>query len=183
MNIFVGCSSKDTNNEHYNRIAEEIGDFIVKRKHNLVFGGCDRGLMGKIYAKVSQSGTDSEVIVVIAKAFEDDLKTLSYSEVRMFETVNEREDCFNTLADAMIFIPGGIGTLDEILTAIETKRNHEHEAPIIIINVDNFYGHLLEMLNRIYDEGFADSKNREIYFIANSLKEAVDYLSKLEIKT
>ena len=49
MNVFVGCSSRDTNNEYYNRMAEQVGQFIVNGKHNLIFGGCNFGLMGKIY--------------------------------------------------------------------------------------------------------------------------------------
>lgn len=178
MNIFVGCSSRDTKNEHYNRIAEEIGDFIVKGKHNFVFGGCDRGLMGKIYSVVSQSAK-SEIIVTIAKAYEEDLKTITYNKAYAFETVNERKNSFIELSDIMIFIPGGIGTIDEILTAIETKRNHEHNVPIIIINVNDYYKNLLKMLDQIYNEGFADYKNCEVYFVAKSLKEAIDYLSQL----
>lgn len=178
MNVFVGCSSRDTNNEYYNRIAEEIGDFIVNGKHNLVFGGCDNGLMGKVYSIVSKS-SDSKIIITIAKAYEDDLKNLSYSSAHMFDTVNERKNCFIDLADVMFFLPGGIGTIDEILTSIETRRNHEHDVPIIIINTNNYYGHLLDMLNQIYDEGFADSKNRELYFVANSIEEAVNHLSEL----
>lgn len=182
MNIFVGCSSRDTDNEYYNRIAEEIGNFIVKGKHNFVFGGCDNGLMGRIYSIVSKS-TDSEIIITIAKAYEDDLKNLSYSNAYMFETVNERKNAFIDLANVMIFIPGGIGTIDELMTAIETRRNHEHSVPIIIVNANNFFGHLLDMLNRIYDEGFADSKNSELYFVANNLEEAIGHLSLLANKS
>lgn len=182
MNVFVGCSSRDTNNEDYNRIAEEIGKFIVRGRHNYVFGGCDMGLMGKIYSVVYNS-TDSKVIITIAKAYEDDLKILSYSEAYMFDTVNERKNAFIELADVMIFIPGGIGTIDELLTAIETRRNHEHDVPIIIINANNFFGHLLNMLNRIYDESFADSRNSKLYFVANTVEEAVNHLSELTNKS
>ena len=83
----------------------------------------------------------------------------------------------------MIFIPGGIGTIDELLTAIETRRNHEHDVPIIIINANNLLGHLLDMLNRIYDESFADSRNSKLYFVANTVEEAVNHLSELTNKS
>ena len=178
MNIFVGCSSRNTENEIYNRIAEEIGNFIVKESHNFVFGGCDLGLMGKIYAIVSNA-PKSEIIVTIAKAYADDLKSLSYSKADMFDTVNERKNAFINLADVMIFIPGGIGTIDELLTAIETRRNREHNVPIIVINGNGFFNQLLSMLERIYDEGFADSKNRQLYFVADTVDEAIEYLSEL----
>jgi hypothetical protein len=119
MNIFVGCSSRNTNNECYNRIAEKIGDFIVSGEHNFIFGGCEVGLMGKIYSIVSK-GEKSDIIVTIAKAYEDDLKNLSYSKAYMFDTVNERKNAFIELADVMIFIPGGIGTVIEKYFLINT---------------------------------------------------------------
>lgn len=182
MNIFVGCSSRNTNNEFYNRIAEEIGNFIVSGKHNFIFGGCEFGLMGKIYSIVSKS-VNSEIIVTMAKAYKDELKNLSYSKAYMFDTVNERKNAFIALSDVMIFIPGGIGTVDELMTAIETRRNHEHNVPIIIINANNFFGHLLDMLDQIYDEGFADSKNRQSYFIIDTVDDAIEYLSELANKS
>ncbi len=181
MNVFVGCSSRDTENELYNKIVEEIGNFIVQGKHNLIFGGSDIGLMGKIYSVVSKS-TDSKIIVSTAKKYEYHLPNLNYTQVYVFDTVNERKNVFLRLADIMIFTPGGIGTIDEILNAIESKRASEHNAPIIIINANNYFGHLLNMLNQIYDEKFADSKNRELYFVANSLEEAIEHLSKLTTK-
>ena len=178
MNIFVGCSSRNTENENYNKIAEKIGNFIVKKGHNFVFGGCDVGLMGKIYSIVSKS-TKSKIIVTIAKAYADDLKDLSYSKAYMFDTVNERKNAFIELADVMIFIPGGIGTIDELFTAIETRRNHEHNVPIIVINENGFFEQLLNMLERIYDEGFADSENCQLYFVADTVDEAIEYLFEL----
>ena len=182
MNIFVGCSSRNTKNEIYNRIAEEIGNFIAKEKHNFIFGGCNIGLMGKIYSILSNA-PESQIIVTIAKAYEDDLKSLSYSKAYKFETVNERKNAFMHLADVMIFIPGGIGTIDELLTAIETRRSHEHDVPIIIINGNGFFDHLLNMLEQIYDEEFADSNSRQLYFVADTVDEAIEYLSELSQKS
>ena len=77
----------------------------------------------------------------------------------------------------MIFIPGGIGTVDEILTAIETKRSGQHNSPIIIININHYFDNLLNMFEQIYDENFADSKNKELYNVVDSLDEAIKYLS------
>lgn len=180
MNVFVGCASRNTSNETFNKTAEELGNFIVDHGHNFVFGGCDRGLMGRIYTSIIQKKSQSEIIVVMAKAYEDDLKTLSYNKVYTFDAVNERKNAVISLSDVLVFIPGGIGTIDELMTAIEAKRSHEHDKPILIVNVDNFFGNLLDMLNEIYSEGFADLKNRKLYFVANSIDEAIEYLATLE---
>lgn len=79
MNIFVGCSSRDTDNKSYNMVAEQIASYIINGGHNLVFGGCEHGLMGKIYSLVSKSNK-SDIIVTSAKAYEGDLKNISYSK-------------------------------------------------------------------------------------------------------
>lgn len=178
MNIFIGCSSVNAQLDKYSRTAEKMADFIVKGGHNLVFGGCDRGLMGKVYSQIIKSQSKkTKIIITIAEAWKDDLKTLTYDEVHMFKTVNERDQQEIDLSDALVFLPGGIGTLEEILMAIETRRSGEHDKPIIIINNANFFENLIEMLNQIYDEGFANSSAREMYFIADTVEEAIKYLS------
>lgn len=68
-------------------------------------------LMGKIYSVVSDA-PNSEIIISIVKAFENDLNTLSYSKAYIFNTVNERKNAFIGLSDIMIFLPGGFGTID-----------------------------------------------------------------------
>ena len=178
MNIFVGSSSRDTQNAVYNAVAEEIGDFIVENKHNYVFGGCEYGLMGKVYSVVS-GAKDSKIYVVQAKAYADDINSLDFDEAVIADTVNERKNAYTKYSDVLLFLPGGIGTIDEILTAIETRRNHEHNLPIIIVNVCNFFDPLLKMLESIYAEGFADEKNKECYFVATSIQEAKDYLQAI----
>lgn len=177
MNIFVGCASRDTGNPDYNRIADEIGEFIVKEGHNFVFGGCEYGLMGRIYRKVKQ--TDSKIYVTIAEAYKDDLKGLQYSEAIIKRTVNERKNTFVDISDAMVFLPGGIGTIDEVMTAIETRRNHEHDIPIFIVNISGFFDSLLSMLERIYEESFADEKNRNMYKVCTAFRELEEELKKI----
>lgn len=178
MNIFVGCSSRETTNELYNRIAEEIGHFIVKGKHNLVFGGNDVGLMGRVYSVVAKSN-ESKVLISTAKPYAYHLPNLSYSEAHVYDTVNERKNGFWKLSDILVFIPGGIGTMDELFNAIETKRAKEHNAPIIIVNGNDFFRHFVNTLNQMYDECMADATTRELYFIANTLEEALEHLSGL----
>lgn len=178
MNIFVGCSSTDTDNKHYNELAEKIGKFIVKGNHNFVVGGGNVGLMGKINSIVS-SNPNSKIILSLTKLYEDDLKTISHDKSFVFDTVNENKNNLIQLADIIVFIPGGFGTIDEILSAVETKRKNEHSAPILIANINNFFTPLLEMFDKIYNEHFSDSTTKELYFVANTVEETLEYLSNL----
>ncbi|MBR4260750.1 MAG: TIGR00730 family Rossman fold protein [Clostridia bacterium] len=180
MNIFVGCASRNTNNSDYNNVAEKLGDYIVSHKHNLVFGGCEYGLMGKLYETVKQ--TESEMFITIAEAYKSDLDNLIYTEAFLTQTVNERKDSFIRISDVLVFLPGGIGTIDELMTAIETRRNHEHDVPIIIANINGFFDYQLSMLEKIYAEEFADEKNRNMYVVCSSFEELTTELESVCIQ-
>ena len=178
MNIFVGGASNDTENQNYIKIAEDVGNFIVEKKHNLVFCGCEKGLVGKTYSKVVNKDS-SKIYVTTTKEYTECLKNKSYEKVYVFDTVCQRKDFFMNLSNALFFLPGGIGTVDEIMTAIETKRTNKLNIPIIIFNVDNYFRPLFEMLDKIYEEELADKNCKNLYFIANSLEEAINYLDNL----
>ena len=173
MKIFVGCSSRDVGNEIYNGIADEIGEFIARNGHCLVFGGCSEGLMGRVYAKVNAS--NGNVIARQAKVYKDELIGLK-ADIEVFDTINQRKDGYTKIADVLVFIPGGIGTIDELISAIETRRSGEHKNPILIVNEDNFFGDLLNMLEKIYSEGLASEAVKGLYYVANSLNEAISAL-------
>lgn len=179
MNIFVGGSSRDTDSEYYNAIAEVIGDFIINHQHNLVFGGCNSGLVGKVYSRLIES-KKSNILAILPKAYEEDLKEIKCSSAILCDTIAERKNFFLDSSDVMLFLPGGIGTMDELFSAIESKRCHEHNLPIIIVNANNYYKSFFNMLSNICGEGFADTKDQNLYFVANSLSEAINYLLKVE---
>lgn len=177
MNIFVGGSSKDTNNVEFFKSAQEIGKFIVDSRHNLVFGGCNSGLMGITYRTVCDS-CDSKIIVTMAEAYKDDLQSIKYDEVYLSNTVNERKNDVFQHSDALIFLPGGIGTIDEIMTAIEAVRNHQITIPIVIINVAGFFDGLLQQSKRAFQEDFSLELTAYAYIVNESIK-GITYLKGL----
>ena len=179
MNIFVGCASRDTNNSVYNNIAKQLGNYILTNKHNLVFGGCEYGLMGIIYKTLKQS--QSKIFVTIAEAYKDDLKNLVYTEAILTKTVNERKDTIIKKSDVLVFLPGGIGTIDELVTSIETRRNKEHDIPIIIVNINGFFDNLLFMLEKIYKDNLADEKNRNTYMVCSSYEDLITELENIKL--
>lgn len=175
LNIFVGCSSINTSNEIYQQTAEKMGNFIVSGNHDFVFCGCGFGLIGRVYSVVSQS-PKSEVFVASAKSYENLLESGSCVREYKFKTVNQRKDALFSLSDVLVFLPGGIGTADELLASIEAKRAGEHNLPIVILNESGFFDRLLAFFKQICDEGFSDSKTSDLYFVARSFDEAAEYL-------
>lgn len=177
MNIFVGGSSRDTTNIEFSKSAREIGKFIIDGKHNLVFGGCNSGLMGVTYRTVCNSN-DSKIIITMARAYEDNLKSIKYDEVYLSDTVNERKNDVFKHSDALVFLPGGIGTIDEIMSSIEANRNHQIDVPIIIINVEGFFDGLFLQSTRAFREHFSLDM-RAYAFVVNESIKGISYLRGL----
>lgn len=183
MNIFVGCSSRDVGNTAYNHAADEIGSYIARNGHNLVFGGSKQGLMGRVYSKVYGH---SKVICTLAKIYEEEAKVLqaseeenNKSEVIITATINERKDAIFNLSDVLVFLPGGIGTVDEFMASLESRRSGEHSHPIIIVDVNNSFKKVLEVLEKIYAEELANPKTKELYYVAKSVEEAISAIETI----
>lgn len=83
-------------------------------------------------------------------------------------------------ADISIFLPGGIGTLYEMLSCIETKRAMEHMNKIIIVNSYGFFDNLFQMLDKIYKEKFASEENKKVYQVARNMEEAIKLIENLK---
>ena len=129
--------------------------------------------MGIIYSIVSKH--DCNVIATGVDCYKDEIINLCQKDPKakatIANTVNERKNNVIKESDVLIFIPGGIGTFDEMFASIETKRAGEHDKPIFIVNINGYYDLLLAMLEKMYAEGFASESNREVYTICNSFEE------------
>ena len=174
MNVFIAGSSKETKNPFFSHVAKEIGSFIVEGKHNLVFGGCNCGLMGTTYRIVVKS-PNSKVIATVAKSYAYDLGKIKCDEVYVSETVNERKNEILKHSDALVFLPGGIGTFDELLTSIEAVRNHQFTGPIVILNLENYYEGLILQLLNAFHENFSDIYDKYCY-VTRNYEDAISYL-------
>lgn len=179
MNIFVGCGSRIPKNEEYCSLAEKIGRAIVEKKDNFVFGAYNHGLMGIIYQIVEKSENFS-VIAVTCKAYEEDLKELSYLEPAYInDNISGRKETFYKVSDVLVYIHGGLGTLDELMSAIETKRGEEHNLPIIIVNQNGYFNDFLNMLEKAYAEEFSSDSARSLYKVVNNPKELFEEVEAL----
>ena len=98
----------------------------------------------------------------------------TYEEVT--KTVGERTRNVINESDVLLFLPGGIGTLYELLTAIEWKRSYEFDKPIIIYNLFGHFDKLFDFLDMIYDNGWTSREIEECYYVCNSAKDALGYI-------
>lgn len=174
MKIFIGCSSSDKIPEKYKKDCENYLSKLFKEENDLVFGAYDQGIMGLCYNIAREN--KRHIIGVCPKIYEKDIEKL-ICEKRITNSTNERTSMLIEESDAIIFLPGGIGTMQELFTAIEIKRSKEINKPIIIYNSNGFFDELLILLEKIYQENFADSLTSKNYHISNSIEDTLEYLN------
>ena len=175
--ICVFCSSSDHVDGAYRAAAIELGQLIGQRGHTLVYGGGSIGLMGQLARSVHQHG--GKIIGVIPKLMVDhELCYHESDELIVTETIRQRKQIMDDRSDAFVALPGGFGTLEEMIEALTHRQLHYHDKPIVLINTNRFYEPLLVVFEQFYDEAFAKRKHRNSYDVAATPREAVQCVEK-----
>lgn len=177
--ICVYSSSSCAIDRCYFQVAEELGKAIALRGDTLLFGGGMRGLMGATAKAVQQH--QGHVIGVIPKALNvTGVVYESCDELIVTEGMRERKAIMDARSDAFIALPGGFGTLEELLEIITLKQLKYHNKPVVILNVNGFYDRLLMQFDEIIDQKFAKPASKELYQVTSSPKEALEYLDSYQ---
>lgn len=178
MKIFIGCSSSDEIDRNYLIESEKYLEKIFAEDNDLVFGACNKGIMGSAYKAAIKN--KRQVISLCTKAYQDDLNMLNSNESLITNSIMERTEKLLNICDAIVFLPGGVGTMCELFSAIDGKRTKEFDKPIIIYNINNYFDDAINMLNKIYKEKFSDESIRDCYHISTSYEDTIDYLNNYE---
>ena len=174
MKIFVGCGSRDEIPNKYYESCQELLENIFITGYDLVFGACNKGLMGLAYKVATEN--NRQVTGVYPVFYQNEAAPLNCTKMPV-KTVSERTDTIIEQSDVLLFLPGGIGTLYELLTAIESKRASEHQCPIIVYNCSGFYNDILMQLNKMKEEKFISSIDEQYYNVCSSTEEVIKYLN------
>lgn len=179
MKLFIGCSSSNDIDKKY---IDDCNIYLneLLKENELVYGAYNEGLMGLSY-KVAKNN-DREIIGVTPKVFENDLVNLYCDKTFVTDDILGRTGMLIKEADALIFMPGGIGTILELIAAIDMKRNGEFDKPIIIYNSYNFFDKLFIFLNKIYDESFSSIKVKDCYYVSGDAKDTLNYIKNYKKK-
>ncbi|KAI7757625.1 hypothetical protein M8C21_016516, partial [Ambrosia artemisiifolia] len=174
--ICVFCGSNPGHRDVFSVAATELGDELVNRKINLVYGGGSVGLMGMISQRVFDGGC--HVLGVIPKALVPlEISGETVGEVRIVSDMHERKAEMAREADAFIALPGGYGTMEEVLEMITWSQLGIHKKPVGLLNVDGYYNSLLALFDNGVKEGFIKPSARDIVLSASN---AIDLLTKME---
>jgi len=175
MNIFVGCSSSNDIPEKYFEDCQEYLMGLFNDDNNLIFGANDTGIMGLAYETALEK--QRKILGICPLVYKDNLNNLECDK-EITETVNDRTNMLLKKSDAMIFLPGGMGTLCELLVALESKRGGEFDKPIIIYNSCHFYDDLLKFFDGLYSEKFAFDELKNNYHVSDSIDDTLSYLER-----
>lgn len=175
MKVFIGCSSRDKIDRIYIEQARCLADYLAKNNYDLLTGGAV-GVMQVVIDSFKKNKRDITVMVV------DGYQEVLDKSLRLYhyKRVGDRKYALINNANLAIFLPGGIGTYDEIFTAIESKRAREHDLNIIIVNINGYYDGIIKQLDRMYQEKFADYNNN-LYYISNDIDSAIKYIKELGV--
>jgi uncharacterized protein (TIGR00730 family) len=138
----------------------------------LVYGGANVGLMGAVADAALAAG--AEVTGVLPHVLADkEIAHTGLTALEMVPTMHERKARMAELADAFLVLPGGYGTLDELMEAVTWAQLGLHAKPCILINTAGYWNGLLEFLDTAVAAGFLKAENRQLVLVASSAAEAV----------
>lgn len=174
-NICVYCSSSNAVDEKYFIVARKLGETIAKNGDHLIYGGANLGLMGEIAKTVKANG--GKVLGVLPRSLhERKLAFHEADELIITETMRERKEIMDQRADAFIALPGGFGTLEELIEIITLKQLNYHKKPVIILNVDGFYQKLYELFEVYFANKFANPDYENLYTFQTDVNGTFNYI-------
>ena len=173
--VCVYCASSTKIDSVYFGAARELGALLGQRQIRLINGAGNMGLMSAVSDAALRAG--GEVTGVIPRFMvEQGWHHTGLTKLIETETMHERKRMMADLSDGVIALPGGCGTLEELLEIITWKQLGLYLNPIVILNINGFYDSLLGMLQRAVDENFMRKEHSAIWKVASEPEEAVNLL-------
>lgn len=175
--VCVFCGSSTGRKSSYQHAAVQLGQQLVERGIDLVYGGGSVGLMGLVSRAVHNGG--GHVIGVVPKAvLPCELIGETPGELKAVSGMHQRKAEMARSADAFVALPGGYGTLEELLEVITWAQLGIHDKPVGLLNVDGYYDSLLAFIDKAVDEGFIAPAARHIIVAARTPGELLDGLEE-----
>ncbi|MHA8080286.1 TIGR00730 family Rossman fold protein [Aquirufa regiilacus] len=177
--ILVYCGSSKGHSPIYEAEAKALMQAFKKYDCKLIFGAGSVGIMGVLADEYLRLG--GHVIGVIPSFMEPwEVKHKGIQECYVTETMHSRKQKMAELADGVIALPGGFGTLDELFEMLTWKQLDLHQMPISVLNTNGYYDHLMAQLQHMVDEGFLKSPNLEALQVETNPAVLVDYIMGYE---
>lgn len=170
MKISVFCSADSDIDPDFFKLTRELGQWMGKKKHTLVFGGCNLGLMECLAEAVKSAG--GRTIGVIPTRVEKNGSVSPSVDIEIpCDNLSDRKDLMVAQSDVSVALPGGIGTLDELFTVAAAHTIGYHHKKVILYNMKNFWAPLITLLDHLQDQGFIRGNYHDLILPARDLHE------------
>lgn len=153
--VCVFCGSRPGDDPAYTANAEKMGAGIAANGWRLVYGAGDVGLMGSVARAAQQAGGDT-FGVIPAHLVAWEVGKTDLTRYIVTETMHERKKVMFMNSDALVVLPGGAGSLDELFEVLTWRQLGLHVKPIYIVNTNGYWDLLKQLMNHVTDRGFAD---------------------------
>jgi uncharacterized protein (TIGR00730 family) len=178
--ILVYCGANSGKHPVYHEAAVALGKLFVEQNIRLVYGGGSVGLMGVIADTVLAAG--GEVVGVIPQFL--NVKEVGHTgctELHEVSSMHERKALMEKLSDGVVVLPGGYGTFDEVFEMLTWSQLGLHRKPIGLLNIRNYYDHLVAQLDHMVQEGFLNTNNRKLLLEDNSPAELLEKMRAFDV--
>jgi uncharacterized protein (TIGR00730 family) len=170
--VAVYCGSSNGNDPAFLVEARALGTAIAASGWGVVYGGASVGLMGAV-ADAALAG-QAEVIGVLPEVLsKSEIAHPRLTRLEVVSTMHQRKARMAALADAFLILPGGYGTLEELLEVVTWAQLRIHAKPCILINTSGYWNGLLSFLDTAVSAGFLKPRNRALLQVAANASEAV----------
>jgi hypothetical protein len=166
--VCVYCGSGPGTNPRFVEAARDFGKILAESGIGLVYGGGALGLMGAVAAAVIDHGGNTIGIIPEFLATRERINQ-NVSELIVTTTMHERKQIMFERADAFVALPGGIGTLEELVEQLTWAQLARHQKPIVILNIDDFWSPLLELFEHLRSAGFIHSESEFRYSVTSKV--------------
>jgi uncharacterized protein (TIGR00730 family) len=171
--ICVYCASSTQVKPVYFEATARLSRIFALANLSVVYGGGSKGLMGQLANSTLEAG--GKITGVIPRFMCDvEWNHTGLTELILVDTMHERKEKMAVMADAIVALPGGCGTLEELLEVITWKRLGIFTKPIVIVNVEGYFDDLVSMLNRAVDEHFMRIEHHKMWEVVQTPEEVLD---------
>jgi len=174
VGIFCGAAEFDIH-PAYLDMARKFGAALGSRGLGLVCGASSPGLVGAVADAAYNSGAKVTSIIPLS-LLEKSMPEMAPGEIFVVKSIHHRRVLMHRLSDGFVALPGGYGTIGELLEAISTRLLGLHQKPVVALNFRGFYDPLGELVDHVAREGFISTAGRNAIVVASDVDEALDVL-------
>lgn len=175
QSVCVFCGASDTAHPVYLQAAAHLGEGLARAGDRLVYGGGGVGLMGAAARAAHAAG--GRVLGIMPGFLRSRERLFDEVETVVVTSMHERKQLMYDQSDVFIVAPGGIGTLEEAIELLSWKRLDLHAKPVIFLNMNGFWDHLLEMIRHNVSEGMTPAAFLEAYSVVDTVEAALVQLA------